>query len=307
MPPSGPCASSATATSTGTRKACRAGRAPVSRLAEAEPVPMPEVADGGSLRTGRASMRRTAGLLAGVVGLLSVAGSAPAGAQTGMMQHVDLTSPKMSEAELSRDEVVALLEAATRGSASRSRRQGPERARPLRPRPQRRGSQPLPPQSRQSEGCGAQGRQARSRLADRGRPRGRRPARGQHDPGAADQGAACRRRSLGRARGRQFRGRESRGREADQCQHGARHEEPVDGPDAHGVPLGRARSRRPLRHRSRLGGHGVRQAAGQRAGRRRLQHGAPGRRRHDRRERSRDERRRRQPRLGQAPPADRRG
>ena len=58
-------------------------------------------------------MRRTAGLLAGVVGLLSVAGSGPAGAQTGMMQHVDLTSPKMSEAELSREDVIALLEAAT--------------------------------------------------------------------------------------------------------------------------------------------------------------------------------------------------
>ena len=58
-------------------------------------------------------MRRTAGLLAGVVGLLSVAGNEPANAQTGMMQHVDLTSPKMSEADLSREEVVALLEAAT--------------------------------------------------------------------------------------------------------------------------------------------------------------------------------------------------
>jgi hypothetical protein len=43
-------------------------------------------------------MHRTAGLLAGVVGLLAVAASEPAGAQTSMMQHVDLTSPKMREA-----------------------------------------------------------------------------------------------------------------------------------------------------------------------------------------------------------------
>jgi uncharacterized protein YjbI with pentapeptide repeats len=56
---------------------------------------------------------RTSGLLAGVASLLAVAGSAPAAAQTGMMQHVDLTSPRMSEAELSRDGVIALLEAAS--------------------------------------------------------------------------------------------------------------------------------------------------------------------------------------------------
>ena len=58
-------------------------------------------------------MRRTAVLLAGLVGLVSAAGAAPAGAQTGMMQHVDLTSPKMSEAELTREQVIALLAAAT--------------------------------------------------------------------------------------------------------------------------------------------------------------------------------------------------
>ena len=58
-------------------------------------------------------MHRTAGLLAGVIGLLSIAGGEPAGAQTDMMSHVDLTSPKMSEAELSREEVIAVLEAAT--------------------------------------------------------------------------------------------------------------------------------------------------------------------------------------------------
>ena len=47
-------------------------------------------------------MRRAAELLAGVIGLWAIAGGQPAAAQTGMMQHVDLSSPKMSEAELSR-------------------------------------------------------------------------------------------------------------------------------------------------------------------------------------------------------------
>ena len=58
-------------------------------------------------------MGRTAELLAGVIGLWAIAGGQPAGAQTDMMAHVDLTSPKMSEAELSRDEVIAVLAAAT--------------------------------------------------------------------------------------------------------------------------------------------------------------------------------------------------
>jgi hypothetical protein len=57
-------------------------------------------------------MRRAAGLVAAMIGL-SVAGWEPAAAQTGMMSHVDLTSPKMSEAELSRTQVIAILEAAT--------------------------------------------------------------------------------------------------------------------------------------------------------------------------------------------------
>jgi hypothetical protein len=57
--------------------------------------------------------RSSAGLIAGVAGLLLLAGGGPAGAQAGMMQHVDLSSPKMSEAEMSRAEVVALLAAAT--------------------------------------------------------------------------------------------------------------------------------------------------------------------------------------------------
>ena len=243
-------------------------------------------------------MRRTAGLLAGVVGLLAVAGSGPAGAQTGMMQHVDLTSPKMSEAELSREEVIALLEAATAEQPAKLADMGLN--------------------GLDLSGLDLSGVDlSRSRL-NRVNLKGA-VLRGakldlawliEADLEDADlrdvsmiqaqlhQGAACRRRSLGRPGGRQLRGRESRGCEADQRQHGARHEKPVDGPDAHRVPLGRARSRRSLGHRSRLGRHGVRQAAGQRAGRRRLQHGAPGRRRHDRRERERDERRRRQPRLG---------
>ena len=57
-------------------------------------------------------MRRAAGLVAAMIGLSS-AGLEPAAAQTGMMSHVDLTSPKMSEAELSRTQVIAILEAAT--------------------------------------------------------------------------------------------------------------------------------------------------------------------------------------------------
>jgi uncharacterized protein YjbI with pentapeptide repeats len=57
-------------------------------------------------------MRCAAGLVAGMIGL-SIAGGEPACAQTGMMSHVDLTSPKMSEAELSRADVIAMLEAAT--------------------------------------------------------------------------------------------------------------------------------------------------------------------------------------------------
>ena len=58
-------------------------------------------------------MRRAARVLAGVIGLWTIAGSEPAAAQTDMMAHVDLSSPKMSQAELSRDEVIAVLRAAT--------------------------------------------------------------------------------------------------------------------------------------------------------------------------------------------------
>jgi uncharacterized protein YjbI with pentapeptide repeats len=59
-------------------------------------------------------MHRSAGLLAGVIGLM-VAGAEPASSQTGMMSNVDLTSAKMSEADLSREDVIALLDAATPG------------------------------------------------------------------------------------------------------------------------------------------------------------------------------------------------
>ena len=206
-------------------------------------------------------MRRTAGLLAGAVGLLAVAGSGPAGAQTGMMQHVDLTSPKMSEAELSREDVIALLEAATAERPAKLADMGLN--------------------GLDLSGLDLSGVDlSRSRL-NRVNLKGA-VLRGakldlawliEADLEDADlrdvsmiqaqltKGAACRRRSLGRAGGRRLRGRESRGCEAHQRQHGAGHEKPVDGPDAYRVPLGRARSRRSLGHRSRLGRHGVRQAA----------------------------------------------
>ena len=57
-------------------------------------------------------MKRTGGLLAGLIGLLLGVAPVPLAAQGGMMAHVDLRSPKMSEAELSRDEVMAILEGA---------------------------------------------------------------------------------------------------------------------------------------------------------------------------------------------------
>jgi len=63
-------------------------------------------------------MHRTGGLLAGLIGLLLASAPGPVFAQGGTMANVDLSSPKMAEAELTREDVLAVLEAATPGPPS---------------------------------------------------------------------------------------------------------------------------------------------------------------------------------------------